>query len=176
LSASAGEFCAGADRERVIANDPQTPCATLKGMDEPADSRKPNVEIGKGRAVFVDGLRHGDTKAVASVYVDGARLVAPSAELIEGREAIEAFWQAGIDAGVVDIELEAATVECHDRVAYEIGRYVLQLRPTAGAPVLDRGRYLLVLEQQADGSWRRAVEMFNPEVSPARSVGTRLVR
>lgn len=140
-------------------------------MDDPRDCSQSNVEIGLGRAVFVDGLRHGNTKAAGSVYTDGARLVGPSAELIEGRQAIEAFWQAGLDAGVVDIELEVAAVERRDRMAYEIGRYVLQLRPAVGGTVLDRGRYLLVLEQQADGSWRRAVEMFNPEATPATPVG-----
>lgn len=139
-------------------------------MDDLPESGQPDVEIGAGRAVFADGIRHGDTRSVASVYADAARLLAPSTELIEGRDAIEAFWQAGLDAGIVDIELEAAAVERRDRMAFEIGRYVLRIRPAAGQNVLDRGRYLMVLEQEADGSWRRAVEMFNPDAAATTSV------
>ncbi len=141
-------------------------------MDEPRELRHPDAGIGDGRTVFAHGLRHGDTKAIASVYADAARLLAPSAHLIEGRDAIEAFWQAGLDAGVVDIELEAAALERRDHVAFEIGRYALQIRPEAGGTVVDRGRYLVVLEQQPDGTWRRAVEMFSPETPTASSFGT----
>ena len=140
-------------------------------MDEPRERSHPDAGIGEGRAVFTDGLRHGDTNAIASVYADAARLLAPWAHLIEGRDAIQAFWQAGLDAGVVDIELEAAAVERRDRMAFEIGRYALQIRQDVGGTVLDRGRYLLVLEQQADGTWRRAVEMFSPEAPTAPSFG-----
>ena len=145
-------------------------------MDALRRISQPDVEIAEGRAVFVDALRHGDARAAGSVYADTARLVAPSADLIEGREAIEAFWQAGFDAGVVDVELETTTVERRGRMADELGRYALRLRPAAGGTVIDRGRYVLVLEEQDSGSWRRAVEMFNPETPSALPVGAPPVR
>lgn len=100
------------------------------------------------------------------VYADSARLVAPSAELIEGRAAIRAYWQAGIDAGVYDIELEAGAVRPKDGMAYEVGRYLVRVRPDAGETIVDRGRYVLVLEQGGDRRWRRVVEMFSPESMP----------
>jgi len=133
---------------------------------------QPTVAIAEGRAAFADAVRHGDAKAAGSIYATMARLAAPSADLIEGRAAIEAFWQAGLDAGVVDVELDAVEVKHRVGLAYEIGRYVLHLRPSAGGTVVDRGTYLLVLEQQSDGSWRRVVEMFNPERPAAVPVGT----
>lgn len=136
-------------------------------MDGSSRSTRADRALAATRAVFADALNHGDAKAVASVYADTARLLAPSAELIEGRDAIEAFWQTGLDAGVAHVELEAAEVHSQDRMAYEIGRYVLRLHPGADGTVVDRGRYVLVLEQAADGSWRRAVEMFNPETPRA---------
>jgi len=135
-------------------------------VNEPRVSDRPVVAIMDGRADFADAIRHGDTRTAASIYTDTARLIAPSAELIEGRESIEAFWQAGVDAGVVDVELDTVAQRRADRMAYEVGRYVLQLRPAAGQMVVDRGTYVLVLEQQADGSWRRAVEMFSPAARP----------
>jgi ketosteroid isomerase-like protein len=128
------------------------------------------VEIAEGRVAFADALRHADANALGSIYAETARLVAPSAGVIEGRAAIQAFWQAGLDAGVVDVRLEAVEVQCRDSLAYEIGRYVLQLRPASGESVVDRGTYVLVLEQHTDGSWRRAVEMFSPEGPSAQAV------
>jgi uncharacterized protein (TIGR02246 family) len=115
------------------------------------------------RDAFARAVSDGDAKAAASVYAGGARLLAPSAELIEGREAIEAFWQAGMDAGVDQIELRAIEIHAVEQMAYEHGEYVLRLQPGVDRPVVDHGRYVVVLEQGADGSWRRALEMFNPE-------------
>jgi uncharacterized protein (TIGR02246 family) len=119
--------------------------------------------IAETSAAFVAALNEGDAKAACAVYADDARLLAPSAELMHGREAIEAFWRAGLEAGVAEVELETLELERHDGMAYEIGRYALWLRPLNDAAVVDRGRYVLVHERQQDGSWRRAVEMFNPD-------------
>ena len=136
------------------------------------DERDGNVEgaIAEARAAFVTALGDGDAAAVTRLYVDGARLLAPSAELFDGREAIARFWQAGVAAGVRAVELDVLELERHDGVAYEIGRYALRLR-TDGGTVVDRGKYVLVHERQRDGAWLRAVETFNPDQPPARVDG-----
>ena len=110
-------------------------------------------------------LSLGDLKQVATKL--DARLLAPSAELVHGREAIAAFWSAGVQAGIWDVELEELELTRQDGLAYEIGRYALHLQPADDGPVVDRGKYLLVHARQTDGSWRRVVEMFNPETRPA---------
>ena len=123
--------------------------------------------LAENRASFVAALAGGDAKAAAAVYAGNARLLAPSAELVRGSEAIEAFWRAGLEAGIRAAELRAVELDRHDGLAYEIGRYALQLEPAEGGTVVDRGNYLLVHERQEDGSWRWAVEMFNPDAPPA---------
>lgn len=123
--------------------------------------------LAENRAAFVAALAGRDAKAAAAVYAEDARLLPPSADLIEGRQAIAAFWRAGLEAGISDVELEPLQVQPYDGVAYEIGRYALWMEPDGEAgPVVDRGKYVLVHERQADGSWRRAVEMFNPDAPP----------
>jgi len=127
------------------------------------DDRLLDEALAENRAFFVAALAGGDAKAAASVYAGDAKLLAPSAELVRGNEAIEAFWQAGLEAGIRAAELSAVELDRHDGLAYEIGRYVLQLEPAEGGTVVDRGNYLLVHERQEDGCWRWAVEMFNPD-------------
>jgi len=114
------------------------------------------------RAAFARAVRSGDARSASFVYADSARLLAPSAELIKGREAIESFWRAGLAAGVSDVEQVALELEGRGCVAYEIGSYAFHLRSSEGEPVVDRGKYLLVHERQPDGSWLRVVETFNP--------------
>ena len=135
------------------------------------DSRLLDEAIAETRASFVEALQCGDAAAAASVYAETARLLPPSAEPMEGREAITAFWRAGIESGISAVDLEPREIERRDGLAYEIGRYALRLRAADGGTVIDRGYYLLVHERQPDGTWRRAVEMFSPCAPPATTRG-----
>ena len=123
---------------------------------------------GRAREAFIGALEGGDAKAACASYTPNARLLAPSAELFRGREEIERFWRAGVDTGISDVELETIELVQVNGFAYEIGRYALRLRPPQGTPVVDRGKYVRVHEQQPDGSWLWAVEMFNPAASSSR--------
>jgi ketosteroid isomerase-like protein len=121
---------------------------------------------------FVDAIRGGDPVAAAVGYADDARLLAPSADLIEGRAEIESFWRAGLEAGIRAVELESIRIDRHDTFAIEVGQYAMRLRQPGGADVVDRGSYLLVHELAPDGEWAWALEAFTPEGSP--QVATRL--
>ena len=115
----------------------------------------------RGRTQFVDAVRRGDATAAAAAYTLDAQLLAPSARPIVGREEIRAYWQAGIDAGVVDLSLVADEINQNDGLAYETGAYAVRLRPADGG-VVERGHYVQVHRRQDDGSWLRTVEIFTP--------------
>ena len=141
-------------------------------MDERSDGDRLEDAIAETRAAFATALRRRDAEAASAVYAENATLLAPSAELISGRGSIEAFWSAGIGAGLLEVELDSLQVERQDGLAYEIGRYELRLDAAAeGGTVVDRGKYVLVHERQDDGAWQWAVEMFNPEAAPAMADG-----
>ena len=135
-------------------------------MDERSEASLFESALAQSRAAFVAALNGGDAEGASSVYAADARLLPPAAEPMQGRAAIEAFWRAGVEAGMAEVDLHALELERRDDHAYEIGRYAFRLEPTGGAAVVDRGNYVLVYERQEDGSWRRAVEMFNPDGSP----------
>jgi len=125
---------------------------------EPASRDEP---LAQSRAAFIAALARGDTASACAVYAEDARLLAPSAELVQGRPAIERFWSAGLACGISAVALDVVEVAGGPGVAYEIGRYAFWL--DGGAEAAECGAYVLVHERQRDGSWRRAVEMFNPE-------------
>ena len=124
------------------------------------------------RSAFRDAIRRGDASGAASVYGEGARLIAPSAARIEGRDAIEAFWRAGMGVGLATVDIEAAETRADRPMACELGRYEIRLEPGGGPTVVEKGSYVLVLEAIADGSWRRAVEVFSPDGPAVPSSGT----
>lgn len=131
-------------------------------MIRDCETRQLEHALGETRAVFVAALARGDTDALAAIYTADATLLPPAADPIRGREAIRRFWQAGLDAGIVGIRLQASALDYDTRLAYEFGSYELRLEPPASASVLDRGSYLLVHVRQRDDSWRRLVEIFTP--------------
>lgn len=131
----------------------------------PLDVETAAEAIAAARDAFITALQRGDVTAASAAYTGDARLLAPSAELVTGRQSIARFWQAGVDAGVDSIELHALDLEVEPggQAALEIGRYVLRLTSPSGELIVDRGRYLLVYRHEPDGAWRRAAETFNPE-------------
>lgn len=122
------------------------------------------------RAAFAAAIGRGDVEALAALYTEDARLLAPAAPPILGRSAIEQYWRTGLASGVREIELELVEIENRYGIAYELGRYALAVDAEHGR-VIDRGDYLLIHERQDDGSWRWAVEMFNPDAPGARPYG-----
>ena len=125
------------------------------------------LTLAANRATFVSALGRGDADALAALYAADATLLPPGATPISGREAIRRFWQAGLNAGIVGLRLEAARLDQDTRLAYELGRYELRLEPAASKPVIDRGNYMLVHARQTDDSWLRRVEFFTPACRPA---------
>jgi len=119
-------------------------------------------ELLQARDVFAHALGAGDALAASAAYAEDAKLLAPSTDLVEGRREIEAFWRAGIEAGIADLTLEPSVIEQRDAIAYEIGVYTLKVG-TDEDGIVDRGTYALVHERQRDGRWLRAVELLNAE-------------
>lgn len=95
--------------------------------------------------------------------MDNARLLAPRTELVAGRAEIEAYWQTGITLGVSGLEREILELGSVGAVAVEMDRYALVVPPDRGRPVVDRGTSLALRRRQADGTWRRPVDAFDPD-------------
>jgi uncharacterized protein (TIGR02246 family) len=115
--------------------------------------------IARTTAALSAALLRGDAAAAAALYATDGRLLTSAAELIAGRPEIEAYWQAGIAVGLSRVELREVVVQVGRGIALEFGRYALGAR--AGAS--ETGMYVAFHRREADGSWRRAVDVFNPD-------------
>jgi uncharacterized protein (TIGR02246 family) len=111
-----------------------------------------------------------DPDAMASVYEDDARLLPPNAEAIRGRDAITRYWRAGIEMGLRRLELDTGYLQRAHDIAVEVGRFTVWMQPDGGEPLAEIGKYVVVHRRQPDGSWRRAVEIFNWD-APVRAEG-----
>jgi uncharacterized protein (TIGR02246 family) len=126
---------------------------------------RPREEIAESNRRFVAAASRGDAWAMASVYADDAELLPPNAKPLRGRDAIERFWQGGIEMGIQSVAIDTHRLESAGRLAYEVGTYTLQIG-TNGASATEVGKCILIHRRLPDNSWRRAVEIFNWNEDP----------
>src|SRR6185437_192135 len=115
-------------------------------------------ELADATAALSAALIRGDARAAAAMYADDGKLLSPATELLRGRREIEAFWQAGLDVGLSELELLPLELQLGAGLALEVGRYTLAV---ASRP--ESGKYAVLHRREADGVWRRAVDVFNPD-------------
>jgi ketosteroid isomerase-like protein len=125
-------------------------------------------EIAEATDALVASLERGNASSAARIYTDDATLLAPGARVIRGRREIEAYWNAGIAVGLSAVQFERELLEAAGASMVEAGRYAIAATAARTGRIVERGAFLVVHLRVADGSWRRAVEVFAPtELSSA---------
>jgi len=98
-----------------------------------------------------------DVSHLERVYTRDARILPPGAPMIAGRDAIQAFWAAGIAAlDCRSATLETVHAEPAGDMVFEIGKAMLKLGSGQAAEV----KYV-VLWKQEDGAWKWHVDMWS---------------
>ncbi len=106
---------------------------------------------------FMTAFRQGDSAGISGFYTDNAQLLPPNSDILEGRQAIQAAFQSFMDMGVKVMNLETLEVEGSGDLAYEVGKYTLEVE---GGQVVDQGKYIVVWKHEA-GQWKLHRDIFN---------------
>jgi ketosteroid isomerase-like protein len=108
-------------------------------------------------------LERRDVTAAGACYADDAQLLTPAAGLIQGRQDIEEYWSTGIVLGLSSVSFEARRIERLGARQVEIGRYRVTVETEPTETRFERGTYLVLHRQAADGTWQRAVDVLDPD-------------
>jgi uncharacterized protein (TIGR02246 family) len=117
-------------------------------------------EIETNKRRFLDGLSRADAMAAAEIYLEDATLVTPTGDVIQGRAGIERFWRSGLEVGLQGAELDVEQAAYGDELSTETGRYRFLVQEQGGRTRQECGCFLIADKRTADGSWKRAVDMF----------------
>lgn len=119
----------------------------------PLLAEPPRAEIERLNRDMTAALNRGDGLAVAAIYADGARIVGPKRQTVEGREAINAYWSRIKNAKWT---LEVREVGGTNDDAYESG--VSTLTSDRGSYTCD---FVVIWKRDASGKLRIHLDLYN---------------
>ncbi len=109
---------------------------------------------------FMNGFKQSNAAGVAALYTGNARILPPGSEMMQGRAAIQSFWQAVMDSGVKEAQLETLDIEVSgEDLAREIGRYVLTIQQ-GSETVKSPGKYVVIWKREGS-DWKLDVDIWN---------------
>jgi uncharacterized protein (TIGR02246 family) len=118
-------------------------------------------QIASAYEAWNEAFNRGDAGAVASLYTENARLLPPTHDVIEGRQAIEEFWDGLLKAGVTGHRLELIAAEGDQRGAVGAARWSAKGKGRDGSEQAFGGSAVHVFERQQGGGLKLWLHTWN---------------
>ena len=115
---------------------------------------------------FVAAFNRGDAASIAALYMEEGKILPPNMEMMQGKAAVQAFWQGAMDMGCKEATLETVELEEQGAAAIEIGKYTLKIQLPDGGIFMDNGKYLVVWKQEG-GAWKLDQDIWNSSLPAA---------
>ena len=167
-------FCAFALTSMLTFAGCQTAPTPEPKRDVAADTAAINA-LGDQYAAAVNS---NDAAAVAATYADDAIMMDPGEAAIEGKQAIQAVYEARAkeNAGKT-VAFTFAFTQLETQVAgdwaYDRGNYTVTVTPKSGKPMERSNKYLTIYKRQPDGSWKIYRDISNSSEPLPSAAGTK---
>jgi uncharacterized protein (TIGR02246 family) len=135
-------------------------CAALLVFPASALGQDDEVKaaVAAGSQAWEAGWNAGDAAAIAALYAEDATVHPPGSEAVQGRAAIQAYWQADLDASEgATSTIETNEVQVYGDLAVEIGSF---MSTAADGSHADHGKFIAVWKN-VDGEWKIVHDIFN---------------
>ncbi len=134
---------------------------------EPAETEADVDAINSLRDKFIALDNASDAAGLASLFTNDAVLMPPNQAAVTGNQAIESWFQTTFDQFTTEFTVASEELEVVGDWAFDWGAYMTALTPRAGGePTEDRGKYIVILRKQVDGSWRIVKNIWNSNNPP----------
>jgi ketosteroid isomerase-like protein len=135
-------------------------CAGFTGCGQIEDGRLPSSVTTSVTRDF----NQGDAARTAAHYTDDAQILPPRHSVIEGKEAISAFYAANIDK-YIGFGNETTWSMVRGDVGVEQGTY--RVRNVRVGQDVESGKYLRIWKK-TNGEWKLYRDMFSPDSAVAQ--------
>ncbi len=134
---------------------------------EPAETEADVDAINSLRDKFIALDNASDAAGLASLFTNDAVLMPPNQAAVTGNQAIESWFQTTFDQFTTEFTVASEELEVVGDWAFDWGAYMTALTPKAGGEATeDRGKYIVILRKQVDGSWRIVKNIWNSNNPP----------
>lgn len=117
--------------------------------------------IEAGDQAMADAINNKDAASTAPNYTEDGAVLPPGAARQDGRAAVQAFWQAAIDMGLADVEVNTHEVEELGDVATAVGTLSGTVPDGEGGRTALTGKFIALWHKSADGAWRLHRDIWN---------------
>ena len=124
-----------------------------------AISEEPREHIDQALIKFAAAFNIGDAATVASLYTEDAAIFPPGGDRVDGRSAIQNFWQGAIDSGMKITDLRAVEVEAREDMAGEVGVFTATVPGDAGLTTVN-GEYIVIWKRTGH-TWQLHRDIYN---------------
>ena len=107
-----------------------------------------------------------DAAAVTATFADDAILMEPDLAAIEGKQAIQTWYEAFLKENAVKCAITPLETQVAGDWAYVRGNYTSIFTPKSGKSMGVSGKYLDIVKRQPDGSWKIHRGMLNSNGPP----------
>jgi len=116
-------------------------------------------------AASKEAILSGNSDKVMTYYEDSAMEMAPNTPTVKGKAAIKEFQAQMAKTGMKFTSVSFTTVDLQagGKIAYEVGTYEMSATMPQGGEMKDKGKYVALWRQQADGSWKVSGETWNSD-------------
>ncbi len=112
-----------------------------------------------------------DAAALAATYADDAIEMNPEQPAIEGRQAIQAAYEAMFKGATGKLAFTPLETQVVGDWAYDRGNYTATMTPKPGKPTELSYKYLVIMKRQPDGAWKVYREISNSNNPPPGAAG-----
>ena len=121
----------------------------------------------------VTAWHSNDMTALAATYADDAIMMDPNQAAIEGKQAIQAAYEARSKENAVKVALTPLETQVAGDWAYVRGTLTATVTPKSGKPMEESGKYLFIVKRQPDGAWKIYRDISNSSEPLPSAAGTK---
>ena len=120
---------------------------------------EPRNHIEETAVKFVAAFNAADGAALANLYSEDAALFPPGGERVDGRSAIQTFWQGAMDSGMKLDVLRTIEVESRGDIAGEVGAFILSVPGDNGVTKVN-GQFIVIWKRDGH-TWQLHRDIWN---------------
>jgi uncharacterized protein (TIGR02246 family) len=140
------------------------PAPQQQAVPEGPSQAEIEAAVSQVRQAYVAAENSGDSAALAALFTSDAVLMPANAPAASGKEAIQSYFQGQNSQFSFELAVSQAEVLAAGDWVFSRGTFTAKVTPKAGGDAIeDSGKYLNVLRQEPDGSWKIARHIWNSD-------------